>query len=232
MLACAIFLAIIFVLSKIFDLSKIISYILPKKVEVAVIKYFPFSAENSIEEWDEKILNKSVTYRIESRDNESYVHAISNSSCSALYHTIKLDVKRHPIISWKWYVNSFPEKKSVDNLLSKEEDDFAGRLYVIFSTVFFTKAKVIEYIWTKNLEIGTISSSPYSDNIKLIVVESGLKEDGQWICEERDIYKDYLEAFNSEPQSNIRAIAFMCDADSTGSSADALFDDIKIFYKK
>ena len=100
-----------------------------------------------------------------------------------------------------------------------------------FQVRFFSKTKVLEYIWVKDLEVGTISSSPYSDNIKLIVVESGLKEDGQWVYEERDIYKDYLEAFDIEPRLDIRAIAFMCDADSTKSKADALFDDIKIFYK-
>ena len=141
MLVCAIFLAVVFVLSRIFDLSRIISFLLPRKVEVAVVKYFPFSTENSLEEWDEKILSKRVAYKIESSNNESYVRAISDSSCSALYYKIKVDVKKHPIISWKWYVNSFPDKKSADNLLTEEEDDFAGRLYVIFSGAFFFKNK-------------------------------------------------------------------------------------------
>ncbi|MEA3306142.1 MAG: DUF3047 domain-containing protein, partial [Candidatus Omnitrophota bacterium] len=153
----AIFLAVAFILSRTFDLSEIIFFPLLQKPEIAVVKYFPFSTEESLKEWNEKVLSKSVTYSIESSGSESYVRAISNNSCSALYYKIKLDAKKRPVLSWKWRVNRFPDKKSADNLLNKEEDDFAGRLYVIFSAVFFSKSKALEYIWAEDLEAGTIS---------------------------------------------------------------------------
>lgn len=230
LLIFAIFLLATLCLSRIFDVSKIISFLFPKKI--TIVKSFSFSTEDSLKEWDEKILNKKVSYRIESSGNESYVRAISNGSCSALYHKIKLDIHRRPMLSWKWRINNFPDKKSPDDLLNEEEDDFAARVYVIFPALFFSNSKVLEYIWAKDLEVGTISSSPYSDNIKLIVVESGLSEENQWVTEERDIYEDYILAFNSKPRLKIGAIAFMCDSDNTGSSAGAYFDEIKIFYKE
>jgi len=130
-------------------------------------------------------------------------------------------------------INSFPSKNSPDNLLNKKEDDFAARMYVIFPALFFSNSKVLEYIWAEDIEIGTVVSSPYSDNIKLIVVERGLmNENDGWITEERDIYKDYVWAFDSKPRLKMGAIAFMCDSDSTKSNAEAFFDEIKIFYKK
>lgn len=231
-LLIVIFLLTASYLCRIFDVSRILSFLLPTKEEVTVVRYFPFSTADSLKEWEEKVLNKRVKYRIESSGSESYVHAISNSSCSAMYYKIKLDVRMQPILSWKWRINGFPNKKFPDNLLDREEDDFAARVYVIFPALFFSNSKVLEYIWAKDLKTEAISSSPYSDNIKLIVAESGLNEENKWVLEERDIYEDYLLAFNAKPRSNISAIAFMCDSDSTKSSAEAFFDEIKIFYRK
>lgn len=213
------------------DISKITFFRLPKRKKATILKHFSFSSADSLEKWKEKILNKSVSYRVESTENESYVHAVSDRSCSAMYYKIKLDVYRRPNLSWKWRINSFPSKSSPDNLLSKEEDDFAARVYIIFPALFFANTKVLEYIWANDLEVGTISSSPYSNNIKLIVTESGLNETDRWVAEERDIYEDYISAFNTKPALNIGAIAFMCDSDSTKSSAEAFFDEIKVFHR-
>jgi hypothetical protein len=224
-------LIILLYLSKTINISRIAPFLFPKKEKLEVIKYFPFSSNESLKEWDEKVFHKKVDYKVESSNGESYIRAVSDSSCSAMYHKIKLDATQHPMLFWKWRINNFPDKKSRDNLLSKEEDDFGARMYVIFPAMFFTNTKVLEYIWSKDLQVGTISSSPYSDNIKLIVVESGPNDVNAWVSEERNIYEDYVIAFNAKPRLKIGAIAFMCDSDSTESNAEAFFDDIKVFYK-
>ena len=216
---------------KIYGIRSIIPFLLGKKEKTTIVAYFPFSEANSLEEWSDKVLHKKVSYGIESSGSESYVHAASKGSCSAKYKKIKLDASKRPILSWKWRVAAFPAKKFPDDLSNKEEDDFAARLYIIFPTLFLAKSKIIEYIWVRDLKIGTISSSPYSDNIKLIAVESGLKEEGKWVFEERNIYEDYVSAFKEKPKRKIGAIAFMCDSDSTNSSAEAYFDEIKISIK-
>ena len=46
--------------------------------------------------------------------------------------------------------------------------------------------------------------------------------------ETRNIYEDYIKAFGNEPRMSAGAIAIMCDADGTGTTAEALFDDIAI----
>jgi len=204
----------------------------PEKKELSVIAYFPFSSDDSLGEWKEKVLRKKVKYSVISSPAESYVRAVSNGTCSSMYHTLKLNADIRPVLSWKWRVVGFPEKKYSDDLKSREEDDFAARMYVIFPALFFANSRVLEYIWAQDLGIGTISSSPYSDNIKLIVLRSGPTENGAWKKEERDIYEDYVSAFHARPKYKIGAVAFMCDSDSTGSSAEAHFDDIKIFIKK
>ncbi|NQT07368.1 MAG: DUF3047 domain-containing protein [Candidatus Omnitrophica bacterium] len=207
-----------------------IKYVI-KGVKVDVVKYFPFSEESALREWKEKILRGKVLYKIDASNHERFVLATSTGTASALFYKIKLDMDKRPIISWKWNATKFPLKNGKENLKNAKHDDFAARVYVIFPSILFTNTKAIEYIWTEKVKEGTISPSPYSKNLQLIVVESGLKENGGWVYEERDIYEDYLKAFGRKPRYKIGAIAFMTDADSTNSDAEAFYDDIKIGYK-
>lgn len=225
------FLIALFYLDRMYGLYDILAKISPPEIETAaVIRHFAFENAGSLDEWSEKVFKGRVKYSLESSEGAFYVHALSSASCSAMYYQIKIDANRHPYISWRWRIAAFPEKLAKDDLSSKTEDDFAARVYVIFPALFFTKSKVLEYIWTKDLPAGTIASSPYSENIKIIVLEQG--ERPEWASEERDIYKDYVEAFKVKPQLQIGAIAFMCDSDSTKTNAEAFFGDIKLFYKK
>lgn len=196
-----------------------------------LVKHFAFSEDNSLEGWDEKIFKGHSKYNIEKEGEESYISASSREAASALYHPIKLDMRQKPILSWRWKAGKFPLKHNPEEIKNRDQDDFVARVYVIFPSLSFTRWRALEYIWAENIEEGTIESSPYSDNLKLIVAESGRNENGGWKSEARDVYEDYVKAFGEEPKLNIGAIAIMTDADSTGSSAQAFYDDIKIGYK-
>lgn len=204
----------------------------PSKYKMQLVKWFPFSEEGSLREWEEKIFKDKVIYRVEKDEPLAYVRAKSANAASALYYKIKLGAKKDgPLISWKWRVAKFPEKKLAENLGTENEDDFAARVYVIFPAMFFTNSKVLEYIWAEDLPVGTIGPSPYSGNIKLIVARSGLVKDGGWAYEERDIAEDYVKAFGRRPEYDIGAVAFMTNTEHTGTSADAMYDEIKLGYK-
>jgi hypothetical protein len=198
-----------------------------------IVKAFPFSEENSLKEWEEKIFRGRVVYRIEKDSPLSYVRATSNGTASALYYKIKLDAKRkNPVVSWKWNVDKFPAKKGPESLETQNEGDFAAHVYVIFPALFFTNSKVLEYVWAENLPEGMIGTSPYSGNIKLIVARSGPNKDSKWFHENRDIASDYKKAFGVSPEYDIGAVAFMTNAEHTGTSADAMYDEINLGYKE
>ena len=194
-----------------------------------IIRYFPFSKENSLKEWEEKVLKGRVIYVIEKDQTLSYVRAKSQSAASALYYKVKLNIDKHPVIYWKWRVDEFPERSLPERIEDIREEDFAARVYVIFPAPFFTKSKVIEYIWSETIPEGTSGVSGYSKNIKILVLEKGEADD--WRFEKRNIYEDYIRLFGERPRLNVGAIAFMTDADSTNTSADAVYDDIRIGYK-
>ncbi len=156
------------------------------------------------------------------------MRAVSKKTASALFYKLKLDIQSKPVISWKWRVYEFPERTMPETLAGKEEEDFAARVYVMFPAAFFTNSQAIEYVWAERLPSGTSGRSGYSKNIKLMVLQSG-KADA-WRYEKRDIYEDYKKLFGKDPRMNVGAIAFMTDADSTGTRADAIYDEIEIGY--
>lgn len=210
----------------------IVRWVSSRSIRMDIVKHFTFSNNSSLKEWQEKVFKGKVDYAIDEADGGSFVTAKSDKTASALYYKIRLKIEKKPILSWKWNVKKFPHKKGGEDLNNPKQDDFGARVYVIFPSFFFTRTRALEYIWTEKVKEGTISPSPYSKNLQLVVVESGKREDGQLVSEERDIYKDYIEAFGEPPRNDIGAIAFMTDADSTKSTAEAIYDEIKIGYRK
>lgn len=201
--------------------------------DVTPVKLFSFSSDNALKEWEDKIFKGKVAYKIEKDKDLSYVKAHSAGNASALYYKIKLDArKRRPVIRWKWRAEKFPVKSAPESLEAPGENDFAGRVYVIFPAMFILNSNVIEYIWAEKLPVGSTGTSPYSKNIKLMVLESGPVKEGKFISEERDVAADYIKLFGKPPQHNIGAVAFMTNAEHTRTSADAMYDEIEIGYKE
>ena len=201
--------------------------------KLKLVKAFPFNEDTALKEWEEKIFKGKVVYRVEKGGDLSYVKARSDGAASALYYKVKMDAKRmHPVIRWKWKVGKFPAKSGAESLEAENEDDFAARVYVIFPTAFLLNSRVLEYIWAEKLPDGASGTSPYSRKIKLMVIQSGADNDGEWVSEERDILADYNLMFGRPPDRNIGAIAFMTNTEHTGTSAEAMYDDIELGYKE
>jgi hypothetical protein len=196
---------------------------------------FPFREKNALSEWQEKIFRGRVLYSIKTDRSDNYLKAYSENAASGIFYEIKFDPKEFPMISWQWKVLKFPARTGASeaengNEQWVEKDDYAARLYVIFPRLSFNLTKCLEYVWDKDVPAGTIITSPYSNNIKLIVVESGKKNLGKWVYEERNIHEDYKKAFGREP-GNVGAIAIMTDTDNTQSTAEAHYKQLKVGYK-
>jgi len=221
------------------DASALVKKTYPKYVDIPlkymkmIVKWFSFQKEDELKEWEEKVFKGKVVYALGKNDVISFVHAKSEAAASALYYKIKLDAKKmHPVVSWKWRVEKFPVKKDPESLSSGTEDDFAGRVYVIFPAKFITNWKVLEYIWAETIPVGTKGVSSLSKNIKLIVLRSGRSENGEFVVEERDVVEDYISLFGKPPEYDIGAVAFMTNAEHTGTIADAMYSDVKLGYKE
>ncbi len=183
-----------------------------------------------------------TNYSFVKDDDRVAVKAVSQASSSGLTKEVLIDPKEYPIIRWQWKVSNVLKYGDV---AKKEGDDYPARIYVTFQydsqkVGLFGKAKyeaakliygqypplgAINYIWESRAPVGTAVPNPYTDQVHMIVVESGSSKLNTWVTEERNVYDDYKRAVGEDPPM-ISGVAIMTDTDNTGESTTAYYGDI------
>ncbi|MCB2181776.1 MAG: DUF3047 domain-containing protein [Desulfobulbaceae bacterium] len=232
--------------------------LLPATLKAADIPHFlvvgNFSESTDLsklpEDWTPlvfKDIDAHTEYSLVKDDGISVVRATSNASSSGLTRKFSLNPLDYPVLSWRWKVANVYEKGDVTR---KEGDDYPARIYITFAydpkkVGFWEKVKfntikifygeyppinAINYIWASKAPRDLITPNPYTDRVKMIVLESGPEKSNQWIQEKRNIAEDYRKAFGEEPPM-ISGIAIMTDSDNTGEKATAWYGDITFSVK-
>ena len=192
-------------------------------------------------------IERHTAYSLVEDDGRTVVRAFSDASASGLIRYSKIAVQQYPWIAWRWKISHVLDKGDV---YSKKGDDYAARIYVAFEfspegvslwqRLRYNTANLaaggklpgsaLNYIWANKAPEGTVVSNPYTDQTKMIVLQSGNIEAGQWISEKRNIAEDYEAAFGRKPPL-IMGIAIMTDTDNTGESTTAYYGDIRLMDK-
>ena len=133
------------------------------------------------------------------------------------------NASEYPFLAWRWRVHKLPSGARED--VKKLSDSGAG-VYVIFRGTLRLN-RMIKYVWSSTLPVGTVTESPFNGRAKIKVLRSGGEKMGCWIGEKVNVMRDYEEIFGSKPPQ-IEAIAIMSDADNTQSSVEADYDDFLI----
>lgn len=190
-----------------------------------------------------KINNKSI-YTV---DNGVLI-ASSDNSASGIIFQGKFNPYETPIIKWKWMVENVYEKG--DSKI-KSGDDFPLRIYITFKynpkkVSFNTKFKylmvkkiygeypphsALNYVWDSKNNMDEIIINPYVSSSREILIQVGSKNLMKWIEEERNILKDYHQAFNEYPPKEA-SIVIMNDSDNTGESSKSYLDYLYILNEK
>lgn len=175
--------------------------------------------------WKEQaigLLKSKTTYTL-ARDNDKEVLvAHSNKSASGQIFKLKLDPKEFPTLKWSWKIDHTIKKGDEK---TKDGDDFATRVYVLFPRGFFSKTRAICYVWANKLPKGEHVTSPFTANVITVAADSGEELAGRWTFHQRNVYEDYKKFFGEEPPG-IGAVAVMTDTDNTGESAVGYYGDI------
>lgn len=171
------------------------------------------------------------------------LNAQADSSMSGLIHPVRIDIRRYPLLRWRWKVSA---PLNGADMTQKSGDDYAARIYVMFDypaekLSFGTRTKLrlaealygqriptaaLNYVWDNRQPVGTIQPNTYTDRARMIVVRSGAARAGKWITETRDLAADFRAAFG-EHAPDIVAVALASDTDNTGESVTAWYGDIE-----
>lgn len=190
-----------------------------------------------------KGVDRHTSYEHIIEDGHGVIQAISEQSSSGLVRKIKIDLARYPRVSFHWKIE---DRIDGADLTRKNGDDAPARLYITFAydadqvgmweALKFETIKLfygeyppiaaLTYVWAGSTPKGTVLTSPYTERVKVIVLESGGAYKGQWRREERNIADDYRAAFGTNTLPMISGVAIMTDTDNTGGRAVAWYGDI------
>jgi hypothetical protein len=181
-------------------------------------------AKEGLSGWESKKFKGTTDYRIVREGERTLLKADSSASASGLYRKLRRDPRQYRYLRWSWKVAG-TLKNGAEK--TKAGDDYSARVYVVFPGFFFWQTKAINYVWAGTQLQGDSFPSPYTDNVMMVVAQSGPEKAGILIDERRDILADYRRLFQAEPR-NIGAIAVMTDTDNTGGSATAWYGEITL----
>jgi hypothetical protein len=183
--------------------------------------------------------NTPTDYRLVQSDGVVVVQADSAAGGSALFRKIRIDPHRTPILEWRWRVPrasaargasavSPPVRLSLafDGDASKLDFDDRAKLRLAKAlTANGLPYASLLYVWLMRSPVEAIYSSPHTDRVRHIVVESGDARLGRWVVERRNVLEDYRRAFHEEP-GDIVAVGLMTDFGDNGAPRRAFYGDI------
>ena len=148
----------------------------------------------------------------------------SEGNSFGLYKKIQVNLKKFPILTWRWKVDQLPIGGDVR---SKKTDDQAAQVYVVFPRFpAIVNSRMVGYIWENLTPKGLEVQSQKSSNTRYIVLQSGPTLMGTWQTQRQNVYEDYIRLFGDEP-SEVGGITLMIDSDDTQSSAESFFDHVQ-----
>lgn len=167
----------------------------------------------------------------------------SNKSAGSLAVPVALlGAQTSTTLQWRWKVDRILDKADMDD---KTADDHSARFYVFFdvpleslSLADRTKIKLARsfsgvdvptaalcYVWDNKHRVGYTAWSPFTRQLRKVVLQSGPAAIGQWRLEARDVAADFKEAFGFDAPA-ITGVSVGNDSDDTEDHVTSWFGDI------
>ena len=168
----------------------------------------------------------------------------SAQSSSSWVHQLNGDTGQRPWLHWQWKVS---HALAGSDFGRKEGDDFAARLYVFFDLpperlslgdrLKLAAARTLSgndlpaaalcYVWGTAQPVGASGWNPYTDRVRMVVVDSQNAQAGRWQSHTRDLRRDWADAF-AGPMPRVSGLAVSADTDNTGDEVQAWFGDLRL----
>ena len=176
-------------------------------------------------------------------EGKTVLRVESNNSAGSMAVPVSLlGAQASTTLQWRWKVDRLLDKADMDEKLA---DDHSARLYVFFdvpleSLPFADRTKIklarsisgidvptaaLCYVWDNKHRVGYTAWSPFTRQLRKVVLQSGPGAVGQWRLEARDVAADFKEAFGFEAPA-ITGISVGNDTDNTDDRVTSWFGDV------
>lgn len=177
-------------------------------------------------------------------DGRNAVEVQAASSASMLRKRVRLESAELGSVRFSWKV---PQLIAEADMASRERDDSPVRVVLVFEgdrSRFSARDAMLSelvhavtgeqlpyatlmYVWSNQREPGTVISSPRTDRIRTLVMESGPAKLDRWLDYERDIATDFRRAFGEAPGALV-GVGIMTDCDNTRSQVKAWYGPLRL----
>ncbi len=195
--------------------------ILPAHAEEFEVTRFGSEGLNG---WEAKTFKGQTSYQLVEDGGRTVLRAQARGTASGLVKKISFEPTQYRYLRWSWKIE---QTIANGDETTKQGDDYAARVYVIFPGRFFWQTRVLNYIWANRLPREGFVASAFTANSMMLAAESGPASAGQWVTEERDLLIDYRRVFGEDPPA-AGGVAIMTDTDNTGAEATAWYGDITL----
>ena len=150
----------------------------------------------------------------------------------------------HATLEWRWKVSRALDQA---DMTTKPNDDFAARVYVFFdvplaSLSFVDRSKIrlarllagadvptaaLCYVWDNRQRLGHTQWSPYTNRVRMIVLQSGAANANKWLAESRDVAADFRAAFGVDAPA-VTGVAIGNDTDNTHERVSTWYSDVTL----
>ena len=168
----------------------------------------------------------------------------SAQSSSSWVHQLNADAGQRPWLHWQWKVS---QALAGSDFQRKGGDDFAARLYVFFDlpndrlslgdrlklgaaralSGADVPAAALCYVWGSAQPVGASGWNPYTDRVRMVVVDSQNAQANRWRSHARDLRRDWADAFGGA-MPRVSGVAVGADTDNTGDEVQAWFGDLRL----
>lgn len=184
-----------------------------------------FDPDNGMAGWRERSALGSTDYTATAEG----IAAEARGTASVIERTVKIDMARHPQVSWRWRVDAL---QPAADITDKTKDDMGASLIFVFGRPsVFNRPKTLIYVWANDaVTKGDILTSPRSDKVAYIVLRAGEAPLGTWQSETRDLAADFAASFGHAPPPFVRRLCLFTDGDQTGERGAAVYGAVSLDY--
>lgn len=173
--------------------------------------------------WDRRSFSGHTEYALADVDGKTVLAARSQSSASGLIRKLDVDLNATPVLNWSWKIDRV--LTDIDER-TKEGDDYPARIQIVFTSgSSFWKSRSLSYVWSSKQPAGADWPSAHGPNARVISVEGGAGNAGQWRTYTRDVRADFKKYFG-EDVTHAEAVALITDTDDSRQSAVAWYGDV------
>ncbi|MDA0739541.1 MAG: DUF3047 domain-containing protein [Nitrospirae bacterium] len=149
-------------------------------------------------------------YSLHKEDNMAFLKGKGANQRVYTKH-INWDPKTHPILRWRWRVISAPENA-----------DFMASVFANLDLDYMFIPVSTKYVWSGTRKKGDVKDGGMFGAAE-VVVRTGNEQFGEWIQEEVNAYKDFIDIHKHEPAAKAWGISLQ-----SGPGVEVDFGSIEI----